>query len=202
MFVIVGGVVDDGRVVDVGHLGDVHRRTADVDPGHVCLAHVIRRHINFPRTQWKPSHIAAEATRTAADEDHQRGRIHCLHCHRTGHPAPASANTHPASVVERRVAPRRIIDPRPSPGRNPSPMACVIWRPADSHPVGEPDMAIVRIVAPVALVIQIVDSRLRRATDTAPNGNNRNGDRGPQTRYRTRRGRKSARHRRRACRFR
>ena len=42
-------VVDDGRVVDGGHLRDVHRRITDVDAIHVCLAHVVRRNINFPR---------------------------------------------------------------------------------------------------------------------------------------------------------
>jgi hypothetical protein len=44
-----GRVVNNGRVIDVGYLGDVDRRTADVDASHIRFAHVIGRHINFPR---------------------------------------------------------------------------------------------------------------------------------------------------------
>jgi hypothetical protein len=44
-----GVVVNNGGVIDVGHLCDIHRRTADVDASHVSFAHVIGRHKNFPR---------------------------------------------------------------------------------------------------------------------------------------------------------
>ena len=63
-------VVNDGGVVDVRNRDVADGRIADVDSGHVRLAHGIRRHIHFPRTQWKPSHIAAEATGPPADEYH------------------------------------------------------------------------------------------------------------------------------------
>ncbi len=45
-----GVVVNNGRVIDVGHLRNIHRRTADVDAGHVSFAHMIGRHINFSWT--------------------------------------------------------------------------------------------------------------------------------------------------------
>ncbi len=118
--------------------------------------HVIRRHINFPRTQREPSDIPAEATRPSTDEDNQRGRVNRLHCDRPGHPAPASPDTHPASVMKWRIAPGRVINPRPSPGSNPIPVARMIRRPPGRHLVGKPDVAVVRIVAPVALIIQVV----------------------------------------------
>ena len=101
----VSCVIDDRRAVDVCN-GDIRDGgIADVDPGHVRLADVIRRHIHFPRAKREPAHIAAPAARSAADENHQRRRIHRLHRHRTGHPAPSSANTHPATIVKGRVAP-------------------------------------------------------------------------------------------------
>jgi hypothetical protein len=119
-------------------------------------ADVVRGHINFTRPERKPSHIAAEADAPGANKDHQRWRIHRAHGHRSGHPAPASADNHPASVVIWRVAPRRVIHPRPSPRRDPVPMAFAIRRPARRHPVGVPDMSVVGVIAPVAIIVQVV----------------------------------------------
>jgi hypothetical protein len=45
-----GGVVNNSCVIDVGHLRDIHRRTADVDARHIGFTHVIGRHKNFART--------------------------------------------------------------------------------------------------------------------------------------------------------
>ena len=152
----VRGFVDDGGVVNIRDLDVIDGGIADVHPVHILPADMVRGHINFPRTQRKPSHIAAEAdSNSAANKDHQRGRIDRPHCDRPGHPAPASADRHPASVVKRRVAPWRVIDPGISPRRDPVPMALVIRRPARGNAVGIPDMAVVRIVAPVAIVIQV-----------------------------------------------
>src|ERR1022692_2589818 len=44
------GVVNNRRVINVGHLSDVHGRIADIDSIHISFAHAIRRHIDFPRT--------------------------------------------------------------------------------------------------------------------------------------------------------
>lgn len=43
-------IVNDVRAIDGGHLRDIYRGIADVDPRHVSLADVVRGHINFPRT--------------------------------------------------------------------------------------------------------------------------------------------------------
>ena len=161
--VVVRVVIDNRGVVDVRDRGGIDRRIADVDPIHILPADVVRGHINFPRTQRKPSHITAEANANAnssssstANKHHQRGRIYGLHRDGSGHPTPASADRDPASVMEWRVAPGRVIDPRISPGSNPVPVALVIRRPACFNTVGVPDVAVVRIVAPVAIVIQIL----------------------------------------------
>ena len=103
----VRGFVDDRGVVHVRDLDVIDRRIANVHPVYIFPADVVRRHINFPRSQRKPSHITAEANSNSstANKDHQRGRIYRPDCDRPGHPTPASANCHPPSVVERRVAP-------------------------------------------------------------------------------------------------
>ena len=151
----VCGVVNDRRVIDVGHLRNVHRGIADVDAVHVCLADVIRRHINFPRTKRKPSYISSPASRTSADEDHERWGVHCLYRHWSGYPTPASTDRNPATVVKRRIAPWGVIDPRVAPGIDPIPMASVIRSPSGFH-LGIPDVPVIRIIAPVAMVIEIV----------------------------------------------
>ena len=150
-----GGVVDNCCAIDVSHLRDIHCCTADVDAIHVSLAHVIRRHVHFSRTEREPSYVAAEASRTPADEDDQRRRIHGLHRDRTGDPTPASADAHPASVVERSITPRRVIDPRIAPRRNPRPVAGMVRSPANFNPVGKPNVAVLAVVTPVAVVIEI-----------------------------------------------
>ena len=148
-------VVNDRGVVNVRDLRDIHRRAADIHACHIPLAHVIRGHIDLARTEREPSHVAAKASRSSADEYHQRGRIDRTHRRRSGDPSPPSADGNPASVVEGRIAPRCIIDPCPSPGRNPRPVAVVIRSPA-GFDVRIPDVSILRIVAPVAVFIEIV----------------------------------------------
>src|SRR5208283_3815833 len=94
----------------------------------------------------------------AADEDHQRGGVHRLHIHRPGYPSPAASDRDPAAVVEGSVAPGIVVDPGPSPGIDPGPMADVIGRPTNFNPIGEPDVAVSGIVAPIAVFIEIVEA--------------------------------------------
>ena len=103
----VRGLVDDCGVVHVRDLDVIDRRIANVHPVHILAADVVRRHINFPRTQRKPSHITAEANSNSstANKDHQCGGIYRPDRDRPRHPTPTSANCHPASIVERSVAP-------------------------------------------------------------------------------------------------
>ena len=148
-------IVNDGRVIDIGNLGDVHRGITDVDAIHVGFTDVIRRHIHFPWAQREPAHIAAKSARSASDEHHQRGRIDGMNCHWPGDPAPSSANAHPPSVMERGVAPRSVIHPGVSPRIDPGPMAIVVRSPPHCN-VRIPDVSIIAFVAPVAVVVEIV----------------------------------------------
>jgi len=152
----VRGVVNDSCVVDVRYLGDVHGRITDIDAIHIRFAHVIRRDINFPRTERKPSYVAAESAGASANEHHQCRGVDGVHGHRTRDPSPASADADPTAVVERSVAPRRVVDPSPSPRRDPIPVSFVIRSPAFIDVVREPDVSVVGVVAPVAVVVKIV----------------------------------------------
>jgi hypothetical protein len=147
--------IDDSGVVDVGDRGGVNHGVADIHLVHIAAADLVRWHVNFARTQREPSHIATESHAASADEDHQCRRIHGLHIHWSGYPAPTAADDYPASIVEGRVSPGGVIDPRVSPGRNPVPVALAIRRPAWGDVVRVPDVAVVPIVAPVAIVIQV-----------------------------------------------
>ena len=66
--------VGDLIVVDVGDGRITHIGIAGVDAIHVPTACVIARHINFPRTQRKPTHIAAAVTTSAHRNRHSKVR--------------------------------------------------------------------------------------------------------------------------------
>ena len=113
----VGGpIIDDGVVVNVRDGRGVDRGVADVHLVHVATADLVRRHVNFSRTQREPSHIAAEtdtdAASTSTDEDDQCRCIYGTHVHRSGDPAPTPAEDCPASVVIRARSPTRRHRPR------------------------------------------------------------------------------------------
>src|SRR6266704_1090698 len=136
--VCVVGVVDHRGVVDVGDIRVVDRGVRYVHVIHVRAAYAIRRHVDLARPQREPRHTNATAPANsnpygevrAADPGHERGRVYrpnvsyFNHCRswRARHPAPHTANDNPTSVMERREAPRLIVNPSPSPGRNPNPV--------------------------------------------------------------------------------
>ena len=150
--------VDDGGVVDVGDGGVADRGVADVDPVDVNPAHPVGGHVNFPRAQREPSYIAAGTNAAGAEEDYQGGRVNRHNVHRSSNPAPTIANRHPAPVVKGRITPRSVIHPGPAPGRNPGPVAFAIGRPPDANLRGVPDMSVAGIVAPFAVIVQILIS--------------------------------------------
>ena len=80
--------VDDGGVVNVRDGGRVYSRVADVDAVHVLTADLIRRYINFARTEREPSDVSTE-TASTADENHERGRVDGMHFHRALQPIPS-----------------------------------------------------------------------------------------------------------------
>ncbi len=150
----VGGPIDDGCVVDVRNGRDIDGSITDIDSIHVRRTDLIRRYVNFARPEREPCHIAAEA-HAAADENHECGSVHRRHCDRPRHPAPASLDKYPTSVVKRCVAPRRIVDPGPAPRSDPSPVAIMVGCPTEADLSRVPDVSIVEIVAPLAVAVEI-----------------------------------------------
>ncbi len=62
----------------------------------------------------------------------------------------------PAAVVERRKAPGRVVDPGPAPGRDVDPVPVAVGRPVGHHRTRVPDRAIGGVVAPVAVLVQLL----------------------------------------------
>src|SRR5258708_37802657 len=74
---------------------------------------------------------------------------------RAGYPPPTAANIHPAAIVEWSKAPGRVIHPRPTPRRNPCPVAVAIRRPSNYGNVREPDRAVFRNLAPATVIGEV-----------------------------------------------
>ncbi len=155
----VGHVVVDDGLVD-RDVVDHHRA---VDVGHVGRAGRIDRAIRLARREREPRHARradrdidapAYAAAAAAHEGDQGGCVDRPRRHRTGHPAPRRAHIGPAAIVERREAPRRIVDPGPAPRSDPGPVAGAIWRPADRHGTRYPYRAVAVFFAPRAVLVQ------------------------------------------------
>ena len=165
-------VVDDRGVVDVSDIRVVDGGIRYVHVIHVRAANLIRRHVDLARPQWEPRHTdsatAANANPNgevrAADPGHERGRVdrpnvsYFNHCRswRARHPAPHTANDNPTSVMERREAPRLIVNPSPSPGRDPNPVAVAVRSPSNYGSVREPDVAILGHGPPATVIIEIL----------------------------------------------
>src|SRR6516162_756116 len=174
--VLIGDVGDVSVYVDVGiDVGNLSavddRGVVDVDVLNVARSDPISRAEDITRTKREPGHTCGHSANRNANSEvrtahpgHQRRSVHRPHiadrnhrrprCHR--HPAPYAADNDPASVVEGREAPGRIVYPRPSPRRNPDPVAVAVRRPADDGGVREPDCAVLRHRAPAAVIIEIL----------------------------------------------
>ena len=98
---------------------------------------------------------------------YQRRRIHWTHRdHRPWRPSPVTGVIHPAPVMERYPAPRRIINPGPLVVRVPHPTACAVRCPAIRHGIRHPDCPIFNRGTPVTVVIQITCTRNARRNVT------------------------------------
>src|SRR5450432_694236 len=150
-------VVNDRGVVDVGDGGVVDRCIANVDAVYVFAADAIRGDVNFPGRKREPADVGTEAASTAAaDENHQSGGVDGANGDRSSHPTPAIVDVDPASIMERGIAPGSVIDPRPSPRGDPIPVSIVVGSPVGGDAIGEPDVTVFGVVAPVAVVVEVV----------------------------------------------
>src|SRR5215510_6830093 len=150
---------------------------SDVDVGyiHVCYIHVpdigragpISRNINFAWAKREPRNHTAAAIRerpaASAHERHERRRIHGPGHVRSGYPCPGSPDVSPASVVEWRKPPRRIVNPGPSPWVHPGPVTVPVGGPTCRNRGRDPDRSIAWNHPPGAVPIQVlVPGHIRR----------------------------------------
>ena len=118
----------------------------------------------FVRCEWNPTDVVDRRATTVADERNERGRPRRRRLRaRTGRPGPAIAVpvAMPAAVVERRVAPVGIIDPRPTIIRFGNPSSRRVRRPVGGL-VRDPFVAVVGIVLPLAIAAERVEAGDRR----------------------------------------
>src|SRR5262249_58177730 len=80
-----------------------------------------------------------------------------------GHPA---ADVRPAAVVERREAPRRLVDPGPSPALDPRPVAESVRYPSDAN-MRNPDRTVLSDHTPGAEFVEVLvaDDSARHVAD-------------------------------------
>src|SRR5262249_19192335 len=102
------------------------------------------------------AHGDRHAETRRADEADERRRIDCAHRPRTRYPTPAALDESPASIVERREAPWRFVDPRPAPRVLPQPVSGAIRRPIGRDAGRNPDIAVVRNLLPSAVGVEVL----------------------------------------------
>jgi len=107
----------------------VHIRVRGVYTFPVMSAVPTTRHIDLARTEREPRDAGA----IRATPTHERRRVHRAVMTGPGHPTPAIADVRPPAVVKGRVAPTRVVDPGPAPGRHPHPAAVAVRRPAHGN---------------------------------------------------------------------
>ena len=148
-------------VVDIRNVVHVHNGIVHVDAREVFAARRVRRPIDVPRTKREPANTTADAERQrsapviAADESNERRRIHRTHPARTWHPAPLALHERPASIVEWRKAPCRLVDPGPTPRIDPRPATVAIRGPVGGDGRWRPHGSVRRIVAPRSVGVEI-----------------------------------------------
>src|SRR5262249_21772196 len=121
----------------------------------------------FKRSQRHPAYVrvskahanayAASEARAPTEESDQR-RSPVVACrNRTGNPAPATRSMEPAAIVIRSPAPRIGADPRPTVVIRPNPAPSLVRSPLVADR-GIPHVAILRIVLPRAVSVQILSA--------------------------------------------
>src|SRR3974390_2162160 len=98
-----------------------------------------------------------------ADKSDKGGSIDGTHGDRSGHPRPSRTDLTPAAAVKGSKSPRSVIDPGPSPGRDPHPMTEGMGRAPGGNIRGRPGGTVVTGIGPVSIIVEIfVPGHLRR----------------------------------------
>ena len=134
-------------------------RASAIQSPQVGIGGAVRREERLARAQRHPGDGSSAATRIPGHECHERGSVDRMRAARAGDPHPSVGSPRPASEVERREAPRRIVDPRPTPHPDVCPTAIPVGRPIVIHAARRPHSAVVLLHRPVAVLRQVFDAR-------------------------------------------
>jgi hypothetical protein len=154
--------VHEIEVVNVRGVHDVH--VADEGVVHVnalceTTAAVEPREERLTKAEREPADASTEANAKpkvcAAIEAYERRTIDWSREDGSRAPAPSSADECPAAIVERRKAPRCVVDPGPTPRTDIVPIAPTVGRPADCDCGGIPDWTILGLLAPGAVIVEV-----------------------------------------------
>src|SRR5713226_5709134 len=141
--------VEDVRVANecVVDVDDVDEVAAAAEPGEERLA----------KTKREPAYAEAEPkTPASAKEPNERRSINGRPKERSGAPAPRAANERPAAVMKWSKTPGIVVNPSPTPRIDPPPITVAVGSPTRRHSGGVPHVAVFWLVAPRAVVIEIV----------------------------------------------
>src|SRR5277367_2574658 len=142
-------------------VGIVNHRIANVDPVPIPVSRVVPRMERFAKAQREPADTepyAESKSDASAEEADERRTIDRDAESRPWVPAPPAADVAPAAIVKRSKAPRRIVNPSPAPGSNVAPITVAVRSPIGSHFRRVPDRPVGAILAPSAVVIEILGS--------------------------------------------
>src|SRR5215813_4504711 len=109
----VGHFVDRHVVINVRNLGHVHAGVSDVHILNITWARTVPRHVDFSRSERKPSHTYAESA--TSNEGNKSWRIDRPDRDWSRHPAPAASDKGPPTIVEGSKTPRFVFYPGPAP---------------------------------------------------------------------------------------
>jgi hypothetical protein len=144
--------VDEIEIVNVGCVYDVgvpNKGVTDVDPLDKPAAATETGKEGFPKSQREPADSAAktqsESKAPAAKETNERRAVNWGREDRPRAPAPSATEIIPPAVVEGSKAP----------GAHPIPITHAVGRPAHFNVTGIPHVSVFRLVAPIAVVIEV-----------------------------------------------
>ena len=146
---IPGSALDHGRIPDM----------SAIDATEVNRAIAIRGDIDFARGKGKPpdggTGTHAQAPAGIAHPGDQGRRIDRANRAGARDPGPPPADEQPASVMEGRKSPRRLVYPGPSPGFDPGPAAMAVRSPVGGYRPRVPDGSILGDAPPVSVGIEV-----------------------------------------------
>ncbi len=142
------------RVEDV-HVVD--ECVVNIDDGDKAGAGKEPREERLPKAQREPAHAkASPKTPASAKEAHKRRPVNRRPIERARAPAPAAREIVPAAIMEGSKAPGVVVNPSPTPRVHPAPITVAVRSPTRGHIGGVPHMSVLRLIAPGAVVIEIV----------------------------------------------